>query len=588
MDAPAVKGQPPMHDPKTAGDTLAGVDAVTEQSNRQEPAKTGDEACLEDAAGKQTNLSMTREEMEASDLHEIAKDKLKSKQLQATLQRAGRGSDMAQLIFTRAKPCFVELVRDQHGNYLSQRILETATTDQFDELFALMTQDVEGLAQDQHGTRAVQKLVELSVGLDRVGKLLEVLPQDLVERLARSVTGFHIIVKLLDCLPTKEAEDLTEQLCGTPDKVLALGLDQWGCCVLKKCVDRSEEAAREKIIGAITKNTLPLVQDPFGNYVVQHLVIMSRSGPNPSITHIIDSLRGSMHELSLQKYSSNVLEKCLLNAGDKDRNKIINEILNPPSCRPSEAVRVLLFHRYGNYVFQQALEVARDPQFSLLVEHSRRHVHEVIRTQPSSTPPPQPADSLTAEHARRLAIKLVKKYQPFLEGMDMELISSVNGWNGGSSDPYQSAYGGFDPYGSTWVPPPSYPAGFWSPGYGSHQPFAQSPSKAAGQRGGRGGGGSGRARGQGRRGNQRAAKGGGCKDFASRQEGAATDQDMGPPMRVGRIVGFWPNYSVMYDDMPVMHDPAAGIGKGGCGTADENQPASEAVPGTPSPTSSPN
>jgi len=309
------------------------------------------------------------------------------------------------------------------------------------------------------------------------------------------------------------------------------------------------------------------------------LIIVGHSWPNPSVTPIIDSLQGSMHELSMQKYSSNVLEKCLLNAGDKDRNKIINEILNPPSCRPSEAVRVILFHRFGNYVFQQALEVAKDPQFSLLVEHSRRHVHEVIRTQSSPMSQPQPADNLTAEHARRLAIKLVKKYPPLMEGMDMELIATVNGsgWYGGPGDPYRSGCGGFDAYG-TWVPGalPGYPVGFWGAGCGGYQPFAHPPSKAAGRRGGRGGGvgGNGRARSQGRR---RATKGGGCKDSAPRQEGAEMGHEMGHSMRVGRIVGFWPNYSVTYDDAPVMYDPAAGDGMGGRGKANRNHQDPEAL-----------
>lgn len=555
----------------------------------------GDEACLEDAAGKQASVPLTLEDVEAIDLHEMAKDKLKSKQLQATLQRAGPGSDLAQLIFTKAKPCFVELVRDQHGNYLSQRILETATTEQFDELFALMASDLEGLAQDQHGTRAVQKLVELSVAMDKVAQLLEVLPQDLVERLARSVTGFHIIVKLLETLPKKEAEGLTGQLCGSPDKALALGLDQWGCCVLKKCVDCAKEAAREKLVTAITMNTLALVKDPFGNYVVQHLIVAGQSwpsAPNPSITHIIDSLRGHMHELSLQKYSSNVLEKCLVNAGDKDRNKIINEILNPPNFRPSEAVHVLLFHRFGNYVFQQALEVAKDPQFSLLVEHSRRHVHEVIRTQSSETPPAQPADKLTAEHARRLAIKLVKKYPPLMDGMDMELLAAVNGtgwYGGGPGDPYRSGCGGFDPYGN-WVSGAQggYPVGFWGPGCGGYQPFTHPPPKAAGRRGGRGGGsgGNGGARSQGRRGSQRAAKGGGCKDAASKQEGAEVGQGMGHTMPpVGRIVGYWPNYSVSYDDapMPEMQNPIPEVGRKGRGKTSRSQQDPEAVTAMPSP-----
>merc|ERR1719189_1452413 len=122
-----------------------------------------------------------------------------------------------------------------------------------------------------------------------------------------------------------------------------------------------------------------------------------------------------MFELSLQKFSSHVLQKCLLNSSDKDRNKIINEILNPPNHLPSEAVRMLLFHQYGNYVYQQALEVAKDPQFSLLIEHSKQNVQDIVRSTQQHADTTQPAGNLAPEHARRLALKLVKKYPPLSE-----------------------------------------------------------------------------------------------------------------------------------------------------------------------------
>merc|ERR1719183_191141 len=117
---------------------------------------------------------------------------------------------------------------------------------------------------------------------------------------------------------------------------------------------------------------------------------------------------------------------------DKDRNKIINEILNPPNGqRPSEAVRHLLFHQFGNYVFQQALEVSKDPQFSLLIEHSKAHIQGLYTEHSRSAQGGKTAaldgsatlgtmgGGLPAEHTQRLAVKLVKKYPAYMEGLDM-------------------------------------------------------------------------------------------------------------------------------------------------------------------------
>merc|ERR1740117_1995850 len=122
---------------------------------------------------------------------------------------------------------------------------------------------------------------------------------------------------------------------------------------MKKCIDRSEGDLHERIVVAVTDGTFELVQDAFGNYVIQHLVLAQVPKPNPHVTRVIDSLKGRIFQMSLHKFGSNVLEKCLANSSDKDRNKVINEILNPPDYLPSQAVKMLLFHQFGNYVFQQ-------------------------------------------------------------------------------------------------------------------------------------------------------------------------------------------------------------------------------------------
>lgn len=48
--------------------------------------------------------------------------------------------------------------------------------------------------------------------------------------------------------------------------------DQWGCCVLKTCVDKAEGERLQFIVENIVSATLELVQDAYGNYVVQHVL----------------------------------------------------------------------------------------------------------------------------------------------------------------------------------------------------------------------------------------------------------------------------------------------------------------------------
>lgn len=64
---------------------------------------------------------------------------------------------------------------------------------------------------------------------------------------------------------------------------------------------------------------------------------------------ILDQLEGNYGDLSMQKYSSNVVEKCLKYAGEERRSCIIKELVNTPRLDQ------IMQDPYGNYVIQAAL-----------------------------------------------------------------------------------------------------------------------------------------------------------------------------------------------------------------------------------------
>ncbi len=77
---------------------------------------------------------------------------------------------------------------------------------------------------------------------------------------------------------------------------------------------------------------------------------------------IADQLSGTIVELSNEKYSSNVIEKCIEHNLAEKKQQMIEELLGVDTFIP------ILVNPYGNYVVQKALEQAGDDQRGRLLK----------------------------------------------------------------------------------------------------------------------------------------------------------------------------------------------------------------------------
>ncbi|CRJ90697.1 hypothetical protein BN1708_017026, partial [Verticillium longisporum] len=128
-----------------------------------------------------------------------------------------------------------------------------------------------------------------------------------------------------------------------------VGTHRHGCCVLQRCIDHADGAQKVWLIGKITEHAPVLVQDPFGNYVVQYIIDLNE----PAFTEpVVGMFRNRICQLSRHKFSSNVIEKLLRCSQAQGRDMIVDELL-----QPGEMDR-LLRDSYANYVIQTALEYA--------------------------------------------------------------------------------------------------------------------------------------------------------------------------------------------------------------------------------------
>jgi len=220
------------------------------------------------------------------------------------------------------------------------------------------------IALNTHGTRAVQKLIEMLNSPEEVSLATTALRPGVVT-LIKDLNGNHVIQR---CLQRLSSED--NQFIYDAAKVhcVEIATHRHGCCVLQRCIDHAVDEQRRPLVNEIASQALVLSQDPFGNYVVQYILDLGLSWAN---AEVMTQLIGNYAELSMQKFSSNVVEKCLKLADaslEKNRNIVVREIMQSP------LLDRLLMDPYGNYVVQSTLTVTKGVLHTELVERIRPHL----------------------------------------------------------------------------------------------------------------------------------------------------------------------------------------------------------------------
>ncbi|KAA8549700.1 hypothetical protein F0562_001282 [Nyssa sinensis] len=303
-------------------------------------------------------------------IYPMAKDQHGCRFLQRKFTEGTR--EDVEKIFREIIVHIVELMTDPFGNYLVQKLLEVCDEDQLMQILHTITRNAGELVRiscDMHGTRAVQKVIETLKTPEQCSMVVSSLKPGIVTMI-KNINANHVAQRCLQYLTPEYSEFLFEAATIT---CLELATDRHGCCVLQKCLSHSDGEQRRRLICEITSNALILSQDPFGNYVVQF--VFDIHVPWATVD-ILDQLEGNYGDLSMQKYSSNVVEKCLKYAGEERRPHIIQELINNPRLDQ------IMQDPYGNYVIQAALNYSKQGALHIaLVEAIRPHV-SVLRTSP--------------------------------------------------------------------------------------------------------------------------------------------------------------------------------------------------------------
>jgi len=207
-----------------------------------------------------------------------------------------------------------------------------------------------------HGTRVVQKIIEVVSNNKELTNLFISIFQKHFINLMKDVNGNHIIIKFVFTFKEPVDNFIYEQI---NDHLIELCLDKHGCCVLQKCIEGASKKQRDFLINNIINNTNNFILDQYANYVVQYVVSLADQQVNKKFAQQI--IKNDINYLSRQRFSSNVIEKCFDSSNKEVCNMIIEQLINP------EIIKSLLFDMYGNYVLQKAISLSSEPHNNIFI-----------------------------------------------------------------------------------------------------------------------------------------------------------------------------------------------------------------------------
>jgi hypothetical protein len=218
-----------------------------------------------------------------------------------------------------------DVMTNQFGNYLCQKLIEVCPTASLKQLVHAVLPSVVEISMDLHGTRVIQTLVEV-LGREPAALHHQILAMgaemsQYIFDLSTHPNGNHVIQAFLLTFKASETPEegdspgaeafaaYTQFIFGACMAYCdQIGSDKHGCCVMQRCLEKGLTAQKFALADVIIRRIHFLIEDPYGNYLVQNVLKLKNEMRNDQILNFI---AGDFVRLSQLKFSSNVIEKCL-------------------------------------------------------------------------------------------------------------------------------------------------------------------------------------------------------------------------------------------------------------------------------------
>ena len=308
------------------------------------------------------------------------RDQLYCRQIQTKLENNINNKQYSEEFYQNIKPFLIEIIEHQFGNYVIQKFLDVLILQEnkiiFKNIFVDIKEKLFSICIHNYGTRVIQKSLEKlengkysKIETDELNLVFQYLIENHLYELCCDKNGNHVYQKLLRIFPKENNKNnfLFDSLIKISYQVSII---QQGATLLGVAFDNSNETQKEKLCDAIIEKIGDLIIDKYGNYTIQTVFKLYNEKVNEKLFKYIDD---NIFRLSKEKFSSNVIDKCILENSEKSHKLIDNMI-------KKNIIKDMIVDKFGNYVVQKAMSISDRNTCEKIAEQIKPKLGELQKT----------------------------------------------------------------------------------------------------------------------------------------------------------------------------------------------------------------
>ena len=236
-----------------------------------------------------------------------------------------------------------KIMKNTYGNYFFQQLIKNSEEQFISLIISYISENFINISKDSSGTFSLQALLDEISTLEEEQKILNCIKNHEME-MAYDKNATHVLKKLILLFPDIHRIELNKIIL---DNLKDLCLHSNGICLIKNFI-RSNTIINDKkrINNGIINNFVTIAESPFGNYGIQYLI---ENWDKDMLIDIRGKIMENLYKLSMQQFSSNVVEKAIEIFEEEYKEKIIKKL-----CFEDNFI-ILLKSKFGRFVLYKAI-----------------------------------------------------------------------------------------------------------------------------------------------------------------------------------------------------------------------------------------
>ena len=236
-----------------------------------------------------------------------------------------------------------KIMKNTYGNYFFQQLIKDGEEQIISLILSYISESIVNISKDPSGTFSLQALLDEVTSNEQEKIILNCIKGHEME-MAYDKNATHVLQKLVLLFQDTHRKELNEIIL---NNIKDLSLNSNGICLIKNFI-RTNTLIDDKnrINKEFVKYFVILAESPFGNYGIQFLI---ENWDSEMLQDIKEKIMENIYKLSIQQFSSNVVEKAIEILDEDYREKMIKKL-----CLEGNFL-TLLKSRFGRFVLYKAV-----------------------------------------------------------------------------------------------------------------------------------------------------------------------------------------------------------------------------------------